>query len=278
VKKFNTREKFNMWKNKIILVTGGSSGLGLALSTQFAKLGSRVVMAARDIDRLESAASEIRDNYSGAELFPFRCDVTNQSEVDALFRKITEEFGSLDVLVNNAGHSMRGRVIDTLPEQFQSLFDLNVLGVIRCTIGALPLILKSCGHIVNIGSLASKSAAKYVGAYPVTKFAVAAYSQQLRLELCDDGVHVLLVCPGPIKREGNRIYQFDQVKNVPESAMTQGAGVKVNLIDPIKLADKIIKYCELRKPELVVPAKAKLLFAISQISPTLGDWIVKHTT
>ncbi|MDR2643801.1 MAG: SDR family NAD(P)-dependent oxidoreductase [Planctomycetaceae bacterium] len=267
-----------MWKNKVVVVTGGSSGLGQAIGTQFARAGARVVLVARNWERLEKAAAEIRKICSDVELMLLRCDVTCQDEVDFLFRRVAEQFDSIDVLVNNAGRSVRGRIVDTTPEQFQLLFDLNVLGVVRCTRGALPLLLQSRGHIVNIGSLASKSAAKYVGAYPVTKFAIAAYSQQLRLELSGDGVHVLLVCPGPIKRDGERLYQFDETTGIPESAMQQGAGVKVGLIDPIKLADKIIKYCELRKPELIVPAKAKLLFAISQISPTLGDWIVKRST
>ncbi|MDR1477887.1 MAG: SDR family NAD(P)-dependent oxidoreductase [Planctomycetaceae bacterium] len=267
-----------MWRDKVVVVTGGSSGLGRAIGMRFAGLGARVVLVARDFERLEAAANEIRNICSDVKLEVLRCDVTCQSDVDFLFRRISDEFGSLDVLVNNAGRSMRGRVTDTTPEQFQMLFDLNVLGMIRCTSGALPLLLGSRGHIVNIGSLASKSAAKYVGAYPVTKFAVAAYSQQLRLELNDEGVHVLLVCPGPIKRDGDRLYQLDNTAKIPESAMKQGAGVKVKLIDPIVLADKIIKYCELRKPELVIPAKAKLLFAISQISPTLGDWIIKRST
>jgi short-subunit dehydrogenase len=266
-----------MWKNKVVVVTGGSSGLGRAISVQFARAGAQVVVASRDIERLELAASEIRVIYPDVKLFPTRCDITCQNDVDSLFNKIADKFGSLDVLVNNAGRSMRGRIADVTPEQFQSLFDLNVLGAVRCTRGALPMILKSQGHIVNIGSLASKIAAKYVGAYPVTKFAIAAYSQQLRLELRNDGVHVLLVCPGPIKRDGERLYKLNEVNGVPESAMAQGAGVKTSLIDPVKLADKIIKYCELRKPELVIPSKAKLLFAISQISPTLGDWILKRS-
>ncbi|MDR1290693.1 MAG: SDR family oxidoreductase, partial [Planctomycetaceae bacterium] len=235
-----------MWRDRVVVITGGSSGLGQAIGRQFAGLGSRVVLVARDIERLELAVSGIRGVYSEAKLEAVRCDVTCQGEVDFLFRRIADEFGSLDVLVNNAGRSMRGRVVDTTPEQFQSLFDLNVLGMVRCTCGALPLLLASRGHIVNIGSLASKSAAKYVGAYPVTKFAVAAYSQQLRLELGEEGVHVLLVCPGPIKRDGERLYQFDNTKGIPESAMKQGAGVKVKPIDPIMLADKIIKYCEQR--------------------------------
>ncbi|MDR2171184.1 MAG: SDR family NAD(P)-dependent oxidoreductase [Planctomycetaceae bacterium] len=267
-----------MWKNKVVLITGGSSGLGRVIGMRFARVGANVILAGRDVDRLLVVSSEISGFYSGVELLTVCCDVTSQVDVDNLFREVLARFGRLDVLVNCAGRSVRGCISDVTPEQFMELFDLNFLGVVRCTRGALPMILSNRGHIVNIGSLASKSAARYIGAYPVTKFAVAAYSQQLRLELSDAGVHVLLVCPGPIKREGDRLYKLDVTEGVPKSATAQGAGVKVRLIDPAILADKIIKFCELRKPELIVPAKAKLLFAISQISPTLGDWIIKKST
>jgi short-subunit dehydrogenase len=267
-----------MWKDKVVVVTGGSSGLGLSIVLQFARMGSRVVMVGRNRERLDDAVSEVRRSCSGAVVLPVCGDVTCQDDVNMIFDKVASEFGCLDVLVNNAGRTMRGRVIDTTPEQFQSLFDLNVLGVIRCTRRAVPMLLQTRGHIVNIGSLASKSAAKYVGAYPVTKFAVAAYSQQLRLELKKDGIHVLLVCPGPIMRSEERIYPLEECEGIPDNAKKQGAGVKVKLIEPAWLAGKIAKYCEQRKPELIVPAKAKILFAIAQIAPTLADWIVNKST
>ncbi|MDR0704351.1 MAG: SDR family NAD(P)-dependent oxidoreductase, partial [Planctomycetaceae bacterium] len=157
-------------------------------------------------------------------------------------------------------------------------FDLNVLGTIRCTRAAAAMLLEHRGHVVNIGSLAAKSAARYVGAYPVSKFAVAAYSQQLRLELGREGLHILLVCPGPIRREQERLYPLEGLEGIPDSARAPGAGVKVRRIDPHWLARKILNYCERRKPELIVPAKAKILFAIAQLFPTLGDWLVKKNS
>jgi short-subunit dehydrogenase len=176
---------------------------------------------------------------------------------------------------------MRGKVLDTAPEQFQALFNLNVLGTIRCTQAAVPLFHRNTGvrgHIVNIGSLAAKSAARYVGAYPVSKFAVAAFSQQLRLELESDGIYTLLVCPGPVKRDNERLYPLEGLEDIPESARRPGAGVKVARIDPQWLAAKILYYAEKRKAELVVPGKARLLFALAQMFPRIGDWIVKRET
>ena len=110
------------------------------------------------------------------------------------------------------------------------LLDLNFFAMVRCTRAAAPLLLESGGHIVNIGSLAAKSASRYVGAYPVSKHAVAAYSHQLRLELGPQGVHVLLVCPGPLTRPDAGQRYDKQAKDLPEAVRQPGGGVKVKTI------------------------------------------------
>jgi uncharacterized protein len=173
---------------------------------------------------------------------------------------------------------MRGKVLDTTAEQFRDLMELNLVALVRCTRAAVPHLLKTRGHVVNIGSLAAKSAARWVGAYPATKFAVAAYSQQLRLELGCQGLHVLLVCPGPIERKDSRLYPLAGLEDVPERARAPGAGVKTTAIPPQRLACAVLRACECRRPELVIPAKARLLFAISQLWPRLGDWLVVKFT
>ena len=261
------------WRNKIVLVTGGSSGLGRIIAETFYRAGAKLALVALEQPDVEKAATEI-----GGDTLPIHADITRQEDVDRIFEMVKKHFGQLDVLVNNAGRTSRGKVLGTTPEQFQTLFDLNVLGTIRCTHAAVPMLLERKGHIVNIGSLAAKSAAKYVGAYPVSKFAVAAYSQQLRLELGPDGLHVLLVCPGPIRREDERLYPLEGLEDIPESARRPGAGVKVKRIDPHYLAQQILTCCEKRKPELVLPGKARILFALSQLFPTLGDWLVRKST
>jgi len=263
----------SFWQNKTVLVTGGSSGLGRMVAETFHQAGAKLAIAALEKADVDHAAQEI-----GNDVLPIQADITQQDDVDRVFATVKKHFSGLDVLVNNAGRSMRGRVLDTTPEQFQALFDLNVLGTIRCTRAAAPMLLERKGHVVNIGSLAAKSAARYVGAYPVSKFAVAAYSQQLRLELGPEGLHVLLVCPGPIRRDDARLYPLEGVAGIPDSALRPGAGVKVGRIEPNALARKILLYCERRRPELIVPGKARILFAISQLFPTLGDWIVRWAT
>ena len=264
------------WKNKIAIVTGGSSGLGGAIGQRLAGAGAKIVLAARGVEQLEATADQLRQG--GADVLPIPCDVTEQADVDRLIAKTLERFGRIDGLFNCAGRSARGEVLSTTPAEFDELLQLNFHAVVRCARAAAPSLLESKGHLVNIGSLASKITSKYLGAYPVSKFAVAAYSQQLRLELGPQGLHVLLVCPGPIARaDGGHRYD-SQASDLPAEARRPGAGVKLNAIRPEHLAQQILKACERRKPELVMPSHARWLFAISQLWPSIGDWIVRKKT
>ncbi|MDD3468662.1 MAG: SDR family NAD(P)-dependent oxidoreductase [Thermoguttaceae bacterium] len=272
----------NDWSNKRVLVTGGSSGLGRILAESFASAGARVAICALESGAAENAAAEIATT-TGAETLGMTANITQQSDVDRLVETIQSKWGSgkgdgLDILVNNAGRSMRGLVADTTPEQFRDLMELNFIALVRMTRACLPMLLASHGSVVNIGSLAAKSASRWVGAYPATKHAVAAYSQQLRLELAPQGLHVLLVCPGPIQRDTERLYPLDGMEQCPERARRPGAGVQVKRIPPKYLASRVLQACEKRIPEIVLPGKARLLFAISQLWPQLGDWIVLHKT
>lgn len=279
------------WQNKVAIVTGGSSGLGLAIARQLFAAGSTVVLAARDAGRLKAAADEVRGQTTELTTGPVKgsgierrgavgiaCDITQDDQVSALIGSTLDRFGQLDVLVNCAGKSGRGKVLDTTPQEFQEMWELNFLALVRCTRAAAPHLIKNRGHLINIGSLASKSASKFLGAYPATKFAVAAYTQQLRLELEPEGLHVLLVCPGPLQRDDAGLRYADQADSLPDAARKPGGGVKLRGIEPDRLARKILSACERRKKELVMPCKSKMLFAMSQLSPSLGDWMVNRMT
>ncbi len=264
------------WQNKVALVTGGSSGLGRVIAETFASAGAKVAIAALEVEPLARAAGEMQ--AAGLDVLGIQADITSQNDVDRMLAQTLDRFGQLDVLVNNAGRSMRGKLLDTTPEQFRDLLELNLIALVRCTRAAAPHLLPRRGHVVNIGSLASKSAARWVGAYPASKFAVAAYSQQLRLELGPLGLHVLLVCPGPIERKDPRLYPLEGLEDLPEDARRPGAGVKTRTISPQRLAQKILRACQRRRPEIVVPGSARLLFALAQLCPTLADWIVLRKT
>jgi short-subunit dehydrogenase len=263
------------WQKKVVVVTGGSAGLGLSIARKLHGQAAHVVLGARDEQRLAAAASQI--DASARRIRTVAADITVQQQVDALFTEIRRLPGRLDALVNCAGRSARGEAWSTEADDFQRLWEINFLALARCTQAAVPLLVESRGHLVNIGSLAAKSAARHLGPYPASKFPVAAYSQQLRLELGPRGVHVLLVCPGPIARP-DAGHRYDSVPGIPQAARKPGGGVKLNAIDPDLLAERILRACQRRQPDLTVPGRARLLFAISQLWPRLGDWIVTKMT
>ena len=269
------------WHGKVVVVTGASSGLGRALAAAFAAVGATVVLAARGAEALAQAAAEIR--AAGGHALDLPADVTIDESVTSLFEEVRRRFGRLDALINNAGRSMRRAIQDTTPEDFRQMLELNLLGVVRCTRAALPMLLESRGHLVNIGSLAGKAAARYIGAYPASKFAVTAYTQQLRLELAPRGLHVLLVCPGPLARRQERSLlertaRGDDLEGLPPSAHLPGAGTKARPVEPERLAAAVVRACERRQCELIWPPIARWLFAVQQLSPHLGDWLIRRLT
>ncbi len=261
---------------KHALITGSSAGLGLAIARQFAAAGTKVALVARDADRLAEAIRSL--NVPPEQTLAICADVTQQADVERMVAEVQQRWGQLDVLINCAGKSDRGRIEETTPEQFQQLWELNFLATVRCTRACLPLLMESKGHVVQIGSLAAKAASRYLGAYPASKFPLAAYSQQLRLELGPQGLHVLLVCPGPLLRDDAGQRYAVQSTNLPESAKKPGGGVKIKGIDPEYLAKRILRACESRQLELIVPAKAKILILLNQFWPTLGDWLTNRMT
>ena len=134
------------WNDKVVVVTGGSAGLGFELAKVLVESGGRVALVARDAHRLNDAKEQL-----GERAKPFPADVTNQPQVEDLRRKVVDEFGRVDALFNCAGKSARGRILDTTPEDFQSLFELNFLSLVRCTREFSPDLIESKGHVVNIG-------------------------------------------------------------------------------------------------------------------------------
>jgi NAD(P)-dependent dehydrogenase (short-subunit alcohol dehydrogenase family) len=271
-----TRTTAGYWSGKVVLITGGSSGLGRALAEAFARQGAQVVVSARTADALEAVAGELRS--TGAQVLAIPADVTQQDQVEKLVERTVQHFGRLDVLVNNVGRSTRGTLMETTPEDFANLMEINFLSVVRCTRAALPHLIRSQGQVVNIGSLSGKTASRYVGAYAATKFALAAYTQQLRLELQPQGVHVLLVSPGPIVRDNAGDRYGNQMEGLPARAAKPGAGVRISPVRPEKLSQAILNACRRRQPELIYPPLARLFIAVIQLFPRLGDWLVRKMT
>lgn len=267
------------WRGKRAVITGGSAGLGRALAGALVRQGARVAIVARRQDPLNATAAELREQ--GGDVLTVAADVANADGVRHMVEAVMRAWGGVDLLCNCAGRSMRGNALTTSVAEYRDLWETNFLSAVQSIQAFAEPLAATRGHIVLIGSLASKVAARYLGAYPTSKFPLAALAQQLRLELADQGVHVLLVCPGPIAREDENNdlgrYVSRQV-DIPAAAHRPGGGAKVRTVDPQWLANRILRDCERRRLELVVPARARLLFAISQLSPSLGDWLLRKMT
>lgn len=264
------------WQGKVVVITGGSRGLGRSLAAAFAEQRSRVVIAARDGAALRQAADELSAN--GRDVIGIPTDVTRQESVEQLVAETVRLHDRLDVLVNCAGRSDRGELLKTTPEQFRELWELNFLAPARCTAVAAPHLIASQGQVINIGSLAAKIASRFLGAYAVSKFPLDAYSQQLRLELAPQGVGVLLVCTGPIRRGDGGTRYADRSQGLPESASKPGAGVKLSALDPDDLSRRILRAAERRREELIIPSRARWLFALCRLYPRLGDRLIRKMT
>jgi NAD(P)-dependent dehydrogenase (short-subunit alcohol dehydrogenase family) len=272
------------WHSKSALVTGGSAGLGLAIATALARAGAQVAICGRRPEALATAAAQLEPLAPGRVLAVV-ADVTSDADVERLVGQTVARFGRLDVLVNNVGRSARGLASDVSPERYAEELALNFLTAVRCTRAAMPHLLAARGHLVNIGSLAAKTASRFMGPYAATKFALAAYTQQLRLELAPQGLHVLLVCPGPIAREdaGQRYAGPSEGPDsartsVPAEVLLPGGGAKVKALAPERVAAAVLRACERGAGELVLPRRARLLFALQQLSPRLGDWLLGKLT
>lgn len=266
----------NYFHGKRALITGGSNGLGKALAEALVDRGAHVMLVARGEDALERAAESLR--AAGGKVTTLAADVTQLEEVDQIAAVALDELGGLDLLCHCAGRSMRGEILATTPEDHCELWELNFLAPFQLTRSLAAALTESRGHVVLVGSLASKVAPRYMGAYPASKFPLAAFAQQLRLQWGDAGPHALLVCPGPIANNNADGRYDDQAADLPADAARAGGGAKVKKIDPRELAKQILRACERRDAELVVPSKARWLFAITQLWPKWGDRLLRKKT
>ncbi|MCH7508624.1 MAG: SDR family oxidoreductase [Proteobacteria bacterium] len=179
-----------------VLITGAASGLGKSLALRFAADGWRVAVCDLDEDRLSQTAEEI--DRGGGTCMYLRADVTSEQDIEQLAESVSDHWGGLDVLVNNAGIAIAGRTDETSMEEWRRIFEVNFFGVLRTTRAMLPLIAQG-GHIINVASFAGIAAAPGLVAYNTTKAAVISFSESLRAELVDREIGVSVACPAFFK-------------------------------------------------------------------------------
>jgi NADP-dependent 3-hydroxy acid dehydrogenase YdfG len=186
--------------DSVALVTGASSGIGEAAARTLAGLGASVALAARRTDRLEALAGEIRD--AGGTALPIEADVTDRGQAEAAVKKAVDELGSLDTLINNAGVMLLGPIEGAPTDEWRTMIDANVYGLIYSTHAALPIMREQgAGHIVNISSVAGRVARSGSGVYNLTKHGIGAFSESLRQEVTASGIRVTLIEPGAVETE-----------------------------------------------------------------------------
>ena len=178
---------------KVVIVTGASSGIGLASARLFGSLGAKVVMAARSIDKMQELAPSVAP---ADRVFAVRCDVTSEEDCKALIAAAVERFGGIDILVNNAGISMRAMFKDLDLSVLHRLMEVNFWGTVNCTKAALPYLLQAKGQVVGVISVAGYSALPARTGYSASKYAVRGFLDTLRIEHLKDGLGVLVFAPG----------------------------------------------------------------------------------
>jgi len=180
---------------KVVVITGAGSGIGKALAATYAERGAFLSLCARNTDNLKTVADELSSQY-GAKVFTFKADVAEKSECKAFIDATIQQFGRIDVLINNAGISMRALLVDADPEVIERVMQVNFFGTLYCTKYALPKIIEHKGSIVGISSIAGYRGLPGRTGYSASKFAMNGFLEALRTELLETGVHVLIACPG----------------------------------------------------------------------------------
>lgn len=183
---------------KVAIVTGGTKGIGRAIAEALLREGMSVCIGARKEAEIESAVSELGDVGEG-QVTGVVCDVRSYEEVAALVEHAVEELGGVDVLVNNAGIGVFGRVEETTPEDFRAVLETNLFGVFYCCHEAIPQMKKrGGGYIINISSLAGTNAHPQMSAYNASKFGLNGFSEALMQEVRHDNIKVSYIMPGSV--------------------------------------------------------------------------------
>ena len=213
------------WQNKIIAITGGSNGFGLELANHFSSAGAQVIVIARDEQRLAVVCQ------NSPNMHPVVADVLNDQQVVVAVESIVQQHGKIDVWINNVGKSTRADLLTCDVEVYQSMMEINFYSAVRCSTAVLPHLANSSGSLVNIGSLASKTAWRCMAPYSASKHALSAFSHQVRIE-GPPNVQCLSVYPGPIRREDAGDRYAEEASGLNAAAAQPGAGVKLKGICP----------------------------------------------
>ncbi len=250
------------FNNKVVIITGASSGIGKALAYEFASLGSRVVLGARQADKLSAIVDDI--SARGGKAVFQETDVTSERDCKRLIDKAVSAYGGVDILICNAGISMRALFDDVDLSVLHRLMDVNFWGCVYCTKFALPYIQQTKGSIVAVSSVAGIQGLPGRTGYSASKFAMTGFLETVRVENLKKGVHVMVACPG------------FTATNVRFSALTadgtqQGATPRKEekMMTAEEVACRIVRGISRRKCLLLMEYEGRLSFFIKKFAPRL---------
>jgi short-subunit dehydrogenase len=253
-------------KEKVIVITGASAGIGKATALAAGKSGAHVVLAARRIERLIEIAERIE--AAGGKALTLTVDVSNEMQVRNMIDSAVERFGRIDVLINNAGAGLQATVEETTPEQMERLWRVNYMGTFYGIRSVLPVMKnQGNGQIITIASMSGKRGAKLKSAYCATKFAQIGLVESLRMELMGTNIKCTLIFPGATESE------FLEAMENPGGREKKFYGT---IQKAEQVADAILNSIGDSKPEIITQKLGRLQLLVQAFSPSLADWLASR--
>ncbi len=252
----------SFFSNKVVAITGGTDGIGKALVDAMIKAGAKVATCARNHDKIYNLQLE----YTNVLLHAVVCDVSKEQECKRFIDSTIETFGGIDILINNAGISMRALVNDMDVDVIRKVMDINFYGSVYCTKFALPSLLERKGIIVGVSSIAGYRGLPGRSGYSASKFALQGWLESLRTELLNKEVHVMWVCPGFTTSNIRNAALNEEGKTKGESPMDED-----NMMSAAECALYILHAIEKRKRTLVLTFTGKRTVFMNKFFPGLAD-------
>ncbi|HXL57467.1 MAG TPA: SDR family oxidoreductase [Chitinophagaceae bacterium] len=255
----------SFFSNKVIAVTGGSDGIGKALVDALLYNGAKVATCGRNNDKLY----QLQTSHPGKSLVIYMADISNETDCRNFINEVIKIFGTIDILINNAGISMRSLFRETQLETLKKVMDINFWGTVYCTKYALPYVLKQNGTIVGVSSIAGYRGLPGRTGYSASKFAMNGFFESLRTELLDSGVNIMWVCPGFTASNIRNAALNKNAKPQGESPMDES-----KMMSAEECATRILHAIEKRKRTLVFSANDKRTVLLNRLAPSIADKLV----
>jgi short-subunit dehydrogenase len=254
-----------MYSNKVVVITGGSDGIGKALTEAFLKMGATVATCGRNEKKLDSLVQA----NTGLPLFTMIANVSKEEDCKNFINAVIEKFGGIDILINNAGITMRALFQDTVLETIRNVMEINFWGSVVCTKYALNSIIQRKGTIVGVSSIAGFRGLPGRSGYSASKYAVRGFFETLRTELLETGVNVMWVCPGFTASNTRFAGLGKDAKPVGDSKLDEG-----KIMSAEECAAHIVNAITKRKRTLVLTAEGKLAIFMNKFFPAITDKII----